>query len=425
MAYHAFCAEDWSLAYAFGRTAGRRAESRSKLDEATEHYERALEALEHRPDTPRNQVRRIDLSIALPRVLLPRGLSETGDYLDRAVDLARNHEYRDRCARALSMKASFVWARGKLDEAIDLCHQGLDALGPSGSLRERVPLLSRLSGALIDKGLFVDAEPLTNTILELTKGRERDFFGLAAPATILAYGCQAHLDAEIGRSADAVHFGQLGVSLAEERSHPFSRCVADIHLGWALLINKDASSSIPSFERALTTATTIRSRLWQPLILGALGYANSLLGDSKAAFDYFERSFDVFSLNKCHPLVNLPQVQIWYAQALAQDDDLRKARDVAVGALTLARDTKQLGYQAHAMRALAEICIKLEEDHSVADKWLRLSMTLARKLGMQPVVAQAEGLSSRMSGKSVQKSTPTDNTLYKLFLKTLPAPGND
>ncbi|QCG92402.1 adenylyl cyclase [Azospirillum sp. TSA2s] len=354
LAHHAFKAENWPAAHLFGRRAGERAEGRSKLEDSSRHYTNALAAVRRLPDHPRNTARQIDLLIALPRSLLPRGSMGVDDHLQRAIAMSRDSGDLIRYARACSMLASFLWTFGDLDEGLALCRDGLSALDARDDRRTRVQLLFRLGGLQTDKGLFLEAlETFEHGSHMLTKSRPYDRYGLATVARVHMGSLAARGLAELGRVDEAVETGRRSVEIAEESNHLFSRMFALTHLGWTHIICGQLKDSIPALEAALSVGHAIHAPLLLPLVMGGIGYASVLTGDHNSGYAMFKRSFALFQQQgggngRLHPLGRVPQVLIWYAEALAATDQLVAASKAAQDGLTIASKTYQKSLEAQA-----------------------------------------------------------------------------
>lgn len=361
LAHHSFKAENWPAAHLFGRRAGERAEGRSKLDDSSRHYANALAAVRRLPDHPRNTARQIDLLIALPRSLLPRGSMGVDDHLQRAIVMSRDSGDLIRYARACSMLASFLWTFGDLDKGIALCRDGLSALDARDDRRTRVQLLFRLGGLQTDKGLFLEAlETFEHGSHMLTKSRPYDRYGLATVAQVHMGSLAARGLAELGRVGEAVETGRRSVEIAEESNHLFSKMFALTHLGWTHIICGQLKESIPALEAALSVGHAIHAPLLLPLVMGGIGYTSVLTGNHKFGFSMFESSFTLFQQQgalrgKPHPLGWLAQVQIWYAHALEVAGNRPEAITVARTALETALLTAQISGQAHATQLLARL----------------------------------------------------------------------
>ncbi len=396
LAHHAFMAENWPLAYVCGRRAGLHAETRSKLEDATHHYENALKAFEKTSRSQRSISREIDLLIALPRALLPRGGTNVHNYLNLARNLSEKTGDSVRSAQASSILASFFWAYGDLDQAMNLCQKGLLALDHCENREVRVQLLFRLGGVLADKGLFAQALIKLNIGDALIDEKlSKKNCGLSAIATVLTPSIGGRCLAETGQKAKAIAAGIRAVEIAEESGHAFSRIFANTHLGWICLTLNEIERSIPALQTALSLCEVARTPILRPLISGGLGYAQVISGHQEEGFSLFVDSFATFKRqsgeeDRLHPRVFLPQVLLWQAKALKLTGQHQKALITGQRALKAALDTEQLAYEAYANFFLADTEIQDTKRQDHAFKLLRRAHSLAQQLSMTPLVTACQ-----------------------------------
>jgi len=404
MAHHAFQAEIWPAAYAYGRTAGRRAEQRSKLEDASRQYEKALAAIERMPETRRNTLRRVDLSIALPRAILPCGLTGVDEHLTRARQLALAAGDRARFARACSVHAAFEWTHGDIDEAVRLSREGLDFVGDEGCLDTRIQLLCRLGAVLAEQGHFPEATDALERALRLlattnTVGR----YGMAIMGLVGIHSTLARIHAETGNAAAALKAGAAAVEAAEESGHTFSKVYANEYFGWALLLLGEAERSLPVLESALTLCDLTRSRLHRPMIVAALGHARVLMGEEVAGLELLDESLRTAQRQGIKHREEM--TRLWRSDALLRLDRPLEALEEAERALALARAAGRLGHEAHASFALAEAAWSAGRYDTAAADTLINAHTLARHLAMAPLVERCvKGFGKRARGRSVVRS---------------------
>jgi predicted ATPase len=99
LAHHAFRGEAWEKAVSYLRQAGAKTFARSANREALAHFEQALAALTHLPETRETQEQAIDVRFDLRNALFP--LAEFGrieGYLQEAEALARSLDDPPICA---------------------------------------------------------------------------------------------------------------------------------------------------------------------------------------------------------------------------------------------------------------------------------------------------------------------------------------
>ncbi|MFD1626906.1 AAA family ATPase [Azospirillum griseum] len=322
MAHHALKAEEWPLAYAYGRRAGQHAEEQSKFESARQNYEASTEALRRLPETKRNVLRMIQLSIALPRVLLPSGATDVQEAINRAKSLSNKHINRRGCAQASSMLASFVWADGRLEEAIGLCREGLSALSNSAERDTQIQLLVRLGGVLIDKGHFDQAcKTLEQANILIGDSDLFDRFGLAASAAVTSNSLLSRSFCEMVHYKEARKHAECAINIADQSGHIFSRIFSYVHFAWILLSEGKHDHAYKYFFESKELCKLARSPLWLPLINAGLGYCSAFLYRESESLMFFEESYRCFtrhgrSKSAIHPRLSLPQVQLWHAEAL-------------------------------------------------------------------------------------------------------------
>lgn len=392
LAHHAFQAEAWDLAYAYGRAAGRRAEGRSRLVEATGFYRKALNALEHLTPARRNTQRRIDLHLALPRVLFTQGVAESGTYLNTAAELADVTGDRVRFARAHSSQALQQWAFGDLNEAIRHCRHGIELLGGHQQSRARILLVSRLGGILSDKGFFHEAIPLLKETIDALANDPLSKLGSSSIPGVCARSYLARIHAEQGDAQSAMRFGRTGIEMAEDSGHTFTKIVSLVYYGWTLIILEKYAEAAAPLREALFLSEAIRSRLWLPLILGNLGFAAAKNGNIAGGLADIEHGLDVWRANGCHPVHNAPPVLIYKASALIMSGRYREAINVASHALAMARDIAQISSEARASMLIATAIAAMGPLTTQGSELLSRAIEIARCQSLASVLTDTRRL---------------------------------
>ncbi len=383
IAHHAFYAEDWPLACAYGRRAGRRAEMRCKHFDAGRFYEQALKALDHLPDTRRNTQRRIDLWVGIPLVLLPQGRQLAGDPLEEARDMALGIGDRIRYARATSLKASFQWVYGVLDGAIALSRSALDHLGDQGTMELRIQGLMRLGGMLVDKGHFPEAQEKLEEARSLALAHApRARFGLTAVAVAITAAYQGRCLAELGRDDEAVRVMLHALDIAEEVGHAFSISSVKVHLALVHIIGERFAEALPLLKDAVTITEATRLHIFQPITLGALGYAIARTGGATEGARLLNASLEqAHILNHSLPR---PRILNWMSDLALETAQHDTAIGCAANALGIATDAGQLSEQGWSHFALAQAFTAVGQ-HREAMEHLAAAETMSRQLSMMPL----------------------------------------
>ncbi|WP_167525225.1 adenylate/guanylate cyclase domain-containing protein [Roseomonas genomospecies 6] len=393
IAHHAFHAENWALACAYGRRAGRRAEMRCKHFDAGRFYEQALKALDHLPDTRRNTQRRIDLWVGIPLVLLPQARQLAGDPLEEARAMALGIGDRIRYARATSLKASFQWVYGALDGAIALSRSALDhlgdhglgdrGLGECGTVELRIQGLMRLGGMLVDKGHFPEAQEkleLARTLALAHAPHAR--FGLTAVAVAITAAYQGRCLAEMGRDAEAVRVMHHALDIAEEAGHAFSISSVKVHLALVHIIGQRFTQALPLLKDAVTITEATRLHIFQPITLGALGYAIARTGGASEGARLLNASLEqAHILNHALPR---PRILNWMSELALETAQPGTAIGCATRALGIATDAGQLSEQGWSHFALAQAFAATDRFRESMDH-LAAAETMSRQLSMTPL----------------------------------------
>lgn len=384
MAHHAFFAENWPAACVYGRRAGQRAEGRCKHADAGRFYANALKALDHLPETRRNTQRRIDLWVAIPRVLLPQGRRGADDLLEEARTLALSMNDNARYARASSLLASFFWVYGNLDDAIALCRDTLARLDEQSSLQVSIQVLMRLGGMLADKGHFVEAcERLSRA---RTLAMADDLYGRYGLTGVAASGTasyEARCLAELGRDQEAMRLAEFSLDLADEVGHAFTKAVANLYLGLVHLIAGRFDSATPYLKATLTITEATRLHVYQPITLGALGYALAHTGSSAEGLALISASLEHAGM--LNQSVSKPQILNWQSAATLKAGQIDQAVRSAEESLRMARSAGQQSDEAWALLALARAHWAAART-SEAAMLLTEAETLGRQLSMTPLL---------------------------------------
>lgn len=149
LAYHFFesrHSDHGRKAFRYSLEAGDRAAESFAHDEAAEHYERALTALEMQQSPDDSQ--RCEVLLALGRVKLRQGYPQARDMFEQAAALARQRDLPEHLGRAALGFASRYPEAGVVDDrGIALLREALDQLGEQPSAL-RAELMARLADSL-------------------------------------------------------------------------------------------------------------------------------------------------------------------------------------------------------------------------------------------------------------------------------------
>jgi tetratricopeptide (TPR) repeat protein len=207
------------------------------------------------------------------------------------------------------------------------------------------------------------------------------------------------------------------MQIAETVTQPFTLSHACWGSGVLSLRKGDLPGAIITLERTLDVCRTGDVQLVLPWAASALGYAYALAGRLTEALPLLEHA-----ASKSTAMKQMAYYPLWVthlSEAYLLAGRLEEARQLAGQALTLARDLKQRGHEAYALRLLGELGARGDPtDVEHTETSYRRALALAEDLGMRPLVAHCHlglGKLYRRTGKREQarEHLTTATTMYR------------
>ena len=215
--------------------------------------------------------------------------------------------------------------------------------------------------------------------------RER-FGGIGLPFAFSRTSVTLSL-AERGDFGEAVARCTEAIYIAEAVRHPYSVTVTYRGMGHLHLRRGDLHQATLALEHALEICQGVDSPPLFHAVSSALGYAHALSGRSADAIPLLEEAVKrpVF-LGATQEGQSLRTV--WLSEAYLLTGREADARAAAQRALDLARQHKERGNEAYALRLLGEIAAREDPlDIGKAEDHYRRALALAEELGMRPLIA--------------------------------------
>jgi transcriptional regulator with AAA-type ATPase domain/tetratricopeptide (TPR) repeat protein len=387
LAHHAVRGEVWGKALAYLRQAGDRAAARSAYREAVAAYEEALVVLRHLPESRAVIEQAIDLRLELRDTLQAlMELDRILDHLAVAERLAESLGDDGRRGRVAAALSNTYFGKGRLDLALEAGTRALRIGELHADLALRVSAHVRLEGIHYMLGDYRQAIAHAGRAIELMGDRVRERFGLTGLASVIVRFWLTRSLVELGEFPEGIDRVQETTLIATSADHPFSVITAHLSLGELRLRQGNLAEAIPALEGALEIVRARGLRVFLAMCSSALGYSYAMVARLAEAVPLLEQAVE-----RAHAVGQGSEQSrrlAWLAEARLLAGRSEEAARLAGQALELARDTKEQGNEAWALRLLGEIAAHREPvDIETTEGAFRQAMTLARRLEMRPLMA--------------------------------------
>jgi tetratricopeptide (TPR) repeat protein len=189
--------------------------------------------------------------------------------------------------------------------------------------------------------------------------------------------------AELGEFTEGIARGEDAVRIADMVGQPFSVVASHSFLSDLYLIKGDIKKALPMLEHSLRVCRDARVLTFFSRVKASLGYAYVHVGRVADGLPLLEEAVARPTMGTFYT-----RQLSWLSEACLLKGSRAKAIEVNRHALDIARNNKERGNEAYALRILGEIAARENPlDIGKAEDHYRQALTLAEELGMRPLIA--------------------------------------
>jgi tetratricopeptide (TPR) repeat protein len=419
LAHHAVHGEVWDKALTYLLQAGAKAFARSANQEAAAHYERALTALAHRPETRQTLEQGVDVRLALRNALWPLGRFDSGfAHLGDAERLATHLDDSRRLGWIAAYLAEHTRMTGRAPDAPRFAERALRIGAQLDDLPLSVAANYYLGTAHFVAGGYQRVDELFQRILDLLAGeRFRERCGLAGFPVAMSRFFWTLALAERGDFDQGMRVAEEAIRVAEVLDHPYSLVYAVRAPGRVHGAKGDFEQAIRLTEQAVEIGRARHQLQAEVEASDQLGYLYALADRVAEGLPLLEDTLTAMetmgNVQWRTPLLT----HLGEAYLLA---DRRDDADALAGrALALSSERGHRGTEAWAHRLRGEIASSHDRpDVATAIAEYGAAIAQAAELGMRPLVAHCHlglGKLYRRTGKREQarEHLTTAVTMYR------------
>ena len=418
LAHHALRAERWDKALVVCRQAGAKAMARFALRDAGTHFERALTATRHLPETREAIEQAIDVRLELRSAIHPLGEVERGmAYLREAESLAERLGDDGRTGMISFRLSVDFWMMGDSDCARESIDRALALAESTGDDLLRRQVRGHLGRIQHDRGDYRQAAATLREVVSALEAATDVSVSvtplMTAYTTYLAWSL-----AELGEFGEATRRTEESLPRARASQNPIALMMACMGVGMVYLRQGNAAAAMPPLEQGLEVCHAFGfTALNFHGIAASLGAAYALANRTAEGIPLLRKVADQSASMKVvsdHLLGAIPLGEV----ALATGQ-IEEAAQLGEHALALARKHKQRGHEVYALRLLGEVAARRDPSHEPeAEAYFRSSIALADELGMRPLIAHCHlglGKLYRRTGDhaKAREHLTTATTMYR------------
>jgi tetratricopeptide (TPR) repeat protein len=274
------------------------------------------------------------------------------------------------------------------DEARPFTRSALDIAEKLGDRELAIEADYQLGMTCLYAGEHVSAQELLRRAV--ATGGAMGGSGRAHVSVVAEMAARAYLVrslAECGSFEEAATLGGEAVRISEDLDSPINAVIARDTLAEVYEIKGEFDRAIPLLERALAEARALDLTLLTTAVMAPLGYAYSKSHRVADGLAILEQILGV--AESAWMRASQSRTVVTLGEICLTADRLDLAATFGARALGLTREYGQRGWEAGALRLLAEVASRRRPaDVAVADGYYRAALAAAESLGMRPLAAR-------------------------------------
>jgi class 3 adenylate cyclase/tetratricopeptide (TPR) repeat protein len=402
LCHHAVKAQDWSKVDRYGHLAARKAFARSAFRDATEYFKAAMNAVDKQPESTAREQRAIDLRIEARLAFVSFGS------IEEWFGLGQNGETRSitigderRRLASIAIRAAALNFYGTPYEAIAVAEEAVALANQMNNTPWLCFVEYGLGQSYFLAGRYRDAERHLAKATALLKSAPENVPPGTTGSSLLVLCCMmsAMVHAWLGEFDQAERCSEEASILAETNDRPYDMIAADYGRGVVQMMRGDLEEAEIALDQALRVSRESEARLFQPLIMSALGSLYSQHGYGDRATEILLRAKD--EADKLGHETSKVAVSAYLGAAYGQRGEIQHGLCLLRACQASARQKGYAGIEALAASAEANILAAqggqmLEE----AMACLQRTIEFTARLEALPLLGAAKGVRARLLAAS-------------------------
>jgi tetratricopeptide (TPR) repeat protein len=387
VARHAVAAERWAQAFDYSLKAARKAHARSAYQAAIEWFDKAVEALDHLPETEDRLIDKMDVRLEMRIALWPLGqhellarrVREAGALAERAGDtlrLAIVHNYL----------TAHHWQAGEHEEAIKIGEKGIALAEQADDFSVLTTTKQHLGLALLARGEYARQTKLHHEVVQSLDGKHMlQRHGMAGYPAALSRGFLAYGLTELGEFQEAFRWAREGVEIAHQVNSAMTTVWVTNNLALTHLMMGEPEKSLELMQPNFALCCKSEVKLLFSQTAGILGHTLTIAGRPLESAKVLEQA--THPDNLAHHTEGMGYPIVWLALAMLASDRLDEGLDHAHRALDIASKQGERGHKAWALFARAEIEDAAQHPVEQTKETYKLALQIADTCEMRPLAA--------------------------------------